>query len=127
MLEVLRLVAWQLGAVAALMVLLHLGLRLVLPNNEQAITIPIFVQVGVVLVAAVWGIFVKPWWVYAACWAVGLLLFTVLSMLLLSLLEPVQMQKIGPAGTAFILPWIVAFFALPISGVLNWLLRLVRQ
>ena len=122
MLEVLRLVAWQLGAVTGLMLVVHLGLHLVMPQQEQAIIIPIFVQVAVVLLVAIWGIFVKPWWVYALGWAVGLLLMTVLTVLLLTWFEPVQMQKIGPAGMALMLPWVVALFAFFASGLLNWLL-----
>jgi hypothetical protein len=127
MLEVARLVGIQTAAVAVMLTLMLFVSHWVAPKSEAGFLLSTYLLTFAVIVAALWGIAVRPWWLYALLWFVALVALAMLGLVLFAWLEPDVMNCIGPGGTAYLLPFIAGFFAFPVGGVLNGLLGLARS
>jgi hypothetical protein len=127
MLEVLKLFGAQFAVAALLLSGALLITRASAPKSELGFLVLTFVLTAIVLVAATWGIFIRPWWWYALLWGIGTFALLFLSLALFDFLEPGAMAKIGPGGTVAMLPLIAMFLTLPGGGVLQWLLGLAKR
>ncbi len=94
--------------------------------QNAAVLLTVFILSGLALVGAVWGIFVRPWWLYLIVSSLLAVAIFFLTFALLDLLVPGTLAKLGPAGTVFLLPMLAFFFAYPTGGVLQWLLKLTK-
>jgi hypothetical protein len=76
------------------------------PNDfkENGSLLILVVLAGLAVVNPIWGIFVKPWWLYVALSTVGGFFLMSLSLSLLDLFRPGTGEQIGPAAMAFLLP-----------------------
>jgi hypothetical protein len=122
---VLKQMAVVIGVIAVLLCVVRMwGLGV---YQDTGIVLLIFLMAALVAVAAVWGVFVQPWWVYALAWAVlgGLALLPIFG--LVELFGRGTLEKLGPAGTAFLFPMIAFFLLFPLSGVLQFVIGLIRR
>jgi hypothetical protein len=87
----------------------------------------VFLMTALVVIGAIWGVFVRPWWVY---WLVSAALGIValaLSFLLIDVFGKGTLDKLGPGGTVFLFPLLAFFFAYPFGGFLQWLIGLLKR
>ena len=94
--------------------------------QDAGMVLLVFILTGLVLIGAVWGVFVRPWWVYViASSLVGLAVLAVM-FVLIDVIAPGTGNKMGPGATVFLLPMLAFFFAYPMGGVAQWVLGLMR-
>ena len=72
--------------------------------QDAGIVILIFVMSAFALIGAVWGVFVRPWWIYLIASSLLALLLFQLTSLLIDVFQAGTQAKLGPAGTAFLFP-----------------------
>lgn len=129
MLPVLVLVLKQMAVIIALIAVFLGVVRLwgLGVYQDTGIVLLIFLMAALVAVAAVWGVLVQPWWVYALAWAVlGVLaLFPIFG--LVELFGRGTLEKLGPAGTAFLFPMIAFFVLFPLGGVVQFVIGVIRR
>jgi hypothetical protein len=127
MVGVIKLVGVQVGAVAIGLTLMLLMLRLVLPGSEIGFSLMTLGLTLAVIFAAYRAMTVRHWWLFVLGWFVGFIALTLFGLLVFGVLEPQVFQKIGPGGIILMLPFLVGFFAIALSGILNLLFHLKRQ
>jgi hypothetical protein len=90
---------------------------------EAGTQVILVVLVGLAVVNPVWGIFVKPWWLYLGLSTVGGFFLMALSLSLLDVFRPGTGAQIGPAAMAFLLP----AFPFVFFSAVAFVVRLVTQ
>ena len=95
--------------------------------QDTAIVILVFALSAFALIGAVWGVFVRPWWLYliASILLVGLMI--TLTFALMDWLVPGTQAKLGPAGTAFLFPMLAFILAYPLGGIVQWLIGMFKR
>ena len=76
---------------------------------------------------AVWGVFVRPWWVYLIASSLLAALTLYLTFALMDAVVAGTLAKLGPAGTVFLLPILVFIFTYPLGGIAQWLIGLAKR
>lgn len=120
------LLARQLVVVAALMLLSLVGVRLFAWSSDLAFTLLLIELSVVVVAAAVWSLFVRGWLLFFFGWALGFMALMALGLFVISLLDAGAMERLGPAGIAFLIPIMLGAFAFGIAGLIHLIVRLVR-
>ena len=129
MTDVLLLVVKQ-GAAALALVAAYLGVaKLIGPEfyRDAGLVFLVFGLTALVFIGAVWGVFVRPWWVYliaSGILGLGMLLGT---FWLIDVFVPGTLDKIGPGGTVFLLPMLAFFFLYPASGMAQWVIGMLTK
>ena len=95
--------------------------------QDAAIVILIFVMTAFALIGAVWGVFVRPWWVYLIASSLLAALTLFLTFALMDWLVAGTQAKLGPAGTAFLFPMLAFILAYPLGGIAQWLIGLAKR
>jgi hypothetical protein len=116
------------GAMVAVAVYLLIsrqtGLRF---DQDAGVILLVFLLTALALVGAVWGVFVRPWWVYMLVSSVLAMGVLFLSFALMDWVFPGTIAKLGPAGTVFLLPMLAFIFAYPTGGLVQWFIGLARR
>ena len=95
--------------------------------QSGALLLLVFVLTAFALIGAVWGAFVRPWWVYMFASSALAALTLFLTFALVDWLIAGTTAKLGPAGTVFLLPILVFIFTYPLVGVAQWLIGLAKR
>lgn len=95
--------------------------------QNGALLIMVFVLTAFALIGAVWGVFVRPWWVYMLASSALAALTLYLMFAFVDCLVPGTQTKLGPAGTVFLLPILTFVFTYPLGGIVQWLIGLTKR
>ena len=95
--------------------------------QDGAVVILVFVMSAFALTGAIWGVFVRPWWVYLIASSLLAALLLILTFWLIDAFVAGTQAKLGPAGTAFLFPILAFILVYPLGGVVQWLIGLVRR
>lgn len=95
--------------------------------QDAAIVILVFAMTAFALIGAVWGVFVRPWWVYLIASSLLAGLTLILTFALIDALVAGTQAKMGPAGTAFLFPMLAFILMYPLGGMAQWLIGLLKR
>ena len=95
--------------------------------QDGAIVILVFIMSVFALLGAIWGVFVRPWWVYLIASSLLAGLLFALTFWLIDAFVAGTQAKMGPAGTAFLFPMLAFILAYPLGGIAQWLIGLVKR
>lgn len=95
--------------------------------QDAGMVILIFVLTAFALIGAVWGVFVRPWWLYLIASSALATLTLYLSFALMDAFVAGTQAKLGPGGTAFLLPIFAFILTYPLGGIAQWLIGLAKR
>jgi hypothetical protein len=95
--------------------------------QDTGLVLLIFLLTALVLIGAIWGVFVRPWWLYMLVSSALAAATFFLAFALIDVFVPGTLAKLGPAGTAFLFPILAFIFAYPAGGIVQWLIGLARR
>ena len=95
--------------------------------QDGAVVILVSVMSAFALTGAIWGVFVRPWWLYMIASSLLSALLLALTFWLLDAFVAGTQAKLGPAGTAFLFPILAFVLMYPLGGIGQWLIGLVRR
>lgn len=95
--------------------------------QSGAVLVTVFVLTAFALVGAVWGVFVRPWWVYLIASSLLAALTLYLTFALMDAVVAGTLAKLEPAGTVFLLPILVFIFTYPLGGIAQWLIGVAKR
>ncbi len=129
MIAVLLLALGQFAAAMLIVTAFLLIARQVAGDFYQsgALMLLVFVLTALGLTGAVWGVFVRPWWVYMIASSLLAALALFLAFVVVDWLIPGTITKLGPGGTVFLLPILVFIFSYPLGGIIQWLIGLTKR
>ena len=123
MLPLLRLLAKQVVIVMVsitVYLLISRQIGVAFYQSESLMILVVLLTVFVVI-GAIQGVFVRPWWLYLlgssvlALPGVSCFIFP-----LIDLIVPGSTQKMGPGGIVFLVPMLTFIYSYPLGGVLQW-------
>lgn len=95
--------------------------------QSGAVLLMVFVLTAFAIIGAVWGVFVRPWWLYMIVSSLLAALTLFLTLALFDWLVPGTMAKLGPGGTVYLLPILAFIFTYPLGGIVQWLIGLAKR
>ena len=95
--------------------------------QDQGIVMLIFVMSAFALIGAIWGVFVRPWWVYLIASSALAALTLYLTFALMDWLVAGTLAKLGSGGTAFLFPILAFILTYPLGGLVQWLIGLAKR
>lgn len=95
--------------------------------QDAGIMIVIFGMTAFAVIGAVWGVFVRPWWLYLIASSLLALLLFVLANWLIDVFVAGTQEKLGPAATGFLFPVFAFILTYPLGGIVQWLIGLVKR
>ncbi len=86
-----------------------------------------FALTAFAVTGAVWGVFVRPWWLYLIASSLLALLLLQLTISLVDALAAGTNARLGPEALAFLWPVIVFVLTYPLGGIVQWLIGLAKR
>ena len=95
--------------------------------QDGAIVILVFMMSAFAAIGAVWGVFVRPWWVYLIASSLLAVLLFILTFWLIDAFVAGTQAKMGPAGTVFLFPMLAFILTYPLGGIAQWLIGVAKR
>jgi uncharacterized MnhB-related membrane protein len=95
--------------------------------QDAGIVTLVFMMTAFAVIGALWGVFVRPWWLYLIASSLLAGLLFALTFWLIDAFVAGTQAKIGAAGTAFLFPMLAFIVAYPLGGIAQWLIGLAKR